>query len=260
MLDSCGVYLINLDQSQDRLKTMTEGFDALDVPFNRVPSVYGPTAKVPDGVRCSPHFTPGELGCVLSHRRCYEEILKSDKPWGMVFEDDVLLDTEGWRLLEKAFSERPENCELLKFQGQTVKPRKMGLRIQMSSLDAERAINFRIQNPLCAAGYFVSKAGCRKLLSFLDVLETADVIIEHSWKYGVVTYNVEPQIFGWSDFHSKSVISSLGRNDFGPGSLWGRRYLPLHAWYQRGLYSLKAVGLRSTLLLAGRYIRVIFHT
>ncbi|MBU6375921.1 MAG: glycosyltransferase family 25 protein, partial [Bdellovibrionales bacterium] len=138
MLEQCGVYLINLDRSPERLAKMVEGFQALGVPFQRVSAVYGPEAIIPPGIHCSPHFTLGELGCVLSHRRCYEEILKSDKPWGLIFEDDVLLEKNSWAVVEHAFQKKPKNAELVKLQGEIENPKKLNRKLDLISVDSKR--------------------------------------------------------------------------------------------------------------------------
>ena len=36
----------------------------------------------------------GEIGCYFSHIKCWEKILESGKPYGMVLEDDVIFDSE----------------------------------------------------------------------------------------------------------------------------------------------------------------------
>lgn len=50
-------------------------------------------------------LSPGERGCFLSHRRCWEEIARGDAPYALIVEDDLHLDPILWpdtlRLIER---------------------------------------------------------------------------------------------------------------------------------------------------------------
>ncbi len=255
LIEGARVYVINLDQSKDRLEAMEAGFGAVGVSFQRVPGVYGPHAVLPPLVRASEHLSAGEIGCLLSHRRCYEEILAASEPWGIIFEDDVLIQKEGWSALQRAFALKPSNCELLKFQGQVLNPKKIPLKYDLCAINSEHWIQFRVQNPQCAAGYAIHKSACKKILAQLELLEPADLILEHAWKYSVRAYNVEPQLFGWSKFHESSVIQILGRVERGVGIAWKRRDRVWMAWLKKVLYSLRVIGVWGSVRLFARYAK-----
>lgn len=48
-----------------------------------------------------PHYpfplSPGEVGCFLSHRRCWQRIVDAGWDYGMIVEDDLALEPEQWR-------------------------------------------------------------------------------------------------------------------------------------------------------------------
>ena len=36
-------------------------------------------------------INPGEVGCVLSHRKCYHEMIQSNKDYALILEDDITI-------------------------------------------------------------------------------------------------------------------------------------------------------------------------
>ncbi|MTE00486.1 hypothetical protein GIY56_09310 [Paracoccus sp. YIM 132242] len=105
------VYLINLDGSDDRLRSATRQLDDAGIPFERVPAFDGRALRVDD----FPGYDPagamaymgrplrgGEIGCYLSHLDCARRFLDSGADRGLVFEDDMQLKpgfAEGLRIL-----------------------------------------------------------------------------------------------------------------------------------------------------------------
>ncbi len=88
-------YLINLDRSHDRLQRMQGQFAKAGLEFIRVPAVDGRVmepeelAKIKRNRGWEQPLSPSEIGCFLSHRRCYEQIVESGAKFAAVFEDDV---------------------------------------------------------------------------------------------------------------------------------------------------------------------------
>lgn len=93
-------YIINLDRSSERLKRMGRRFALLELDFERVPAVDGASLSPEDiseiyqPILNAPALTKGEIGCFLSHRRCWTQIASGPDAFGCIFEDDVILS---WR-------------------------------------------------------------------------------------------------------------------------------------------------------------------
>lgn len=94
------VYLINLDGSDERLRSATRQLADEGMAFKRVPAFDGRALRMDE----FPDYDPaaamaymgrplrgGEIGCYLSHLDCARRVLDSRAPWGLVFEDDVQL-------------------------------------------------------------------------------------------------------------------------------------------------------------------------
>lgn len=97
--------LINLDRSKDRLAHMTAEFSRLGVAFERVAAIDGRDRPDFDDIPMRPNrvtklrLTGSEIGCLLSHRACWEIIAQGDDAYGAIFEDDVTFSEQAGALL-----------------------------------------------------------------------------------------------------------------------------------------------------------------
>ncbi|MDE2075648.1 MAG: glycosyltransferase family 25 protein [Burkholderiales bacterium] len=90
--------LINLDRSRDRLDRCGALLDKLGLPWERAPAVDGakldPSTLKQLNPQPAPHgewfrgLTPGEIGCFLSHLKCWELIAQRQLACALIQEDD----------------------------------------------------------------------------------------------------------------------------------------------------------------------------
>lgn len=86
-------FLINLDRDTVRLETSSRLLAGASIRFERIKAVLGinadqtPAAGAMKATGRS--LNPGEIGCFLSHRAAAQAFLDTDKPLGLVLEDDV---------------------------------------------------------------------------------------------------------------------------------------------------------------------------
>ena len=97
--NKCGVFLINLDRSPERLALATENFSKVGMPFQRIA---GYDASKEDTSLCEidqvaftkihgrKSIRKGEIGVYQSHLRAINSFLESDKDFAIILEDDVL--------------------------------------------------------------------------------------------------------------------------------------------------------------------------
>ncbi len=93
-------YLINLDDSTDRLATATQSLRVAHMDFERVPA-YDARQKNPleipgyDEQRALGYMgrklKGGELGCYMSHLDCVRRFLTTDADYAVVLEDDMTI-------------------------------------------------------------------------------------------------------------------------------------------------------------------------
>lgn len=107
--------IINLDRSKDRWQHMMGQLNSLgmkDGAFVRISAVDGrklTTQQLADAVAplCSVAkadfpgaLTNTEIGCFLSHKKCWHQLLKSQEEWGLILEDDIRFSQEIRRFIQ----------------------------------------------------------------------------------------------------------------------------------------------------------------
>lgn len=93
-------FLINLDRSPERLQRTQKVFDAWNLTFTRMPGIDGRTIPTTTLLTLQQPYderhyflkdlTAGEIGCFLSHRKCWEALIESDEEWAFICEDDLI--------------------------------------------------------------------------------------------------------------------------------------------------------------------------
>lgn len=96
-------YIINLEKSEDRKLYMSrqmENLPFLDVEF--VVAVDGRAMSVDEQnsrfdvsafqKRYLKKVRPGEIGCTLSHQKCYQKLVESDENCVLILEDDISIN------------------------------------------------------------------------------------------------------------------------------------------------------------------------
>lgn len=99
-MKSIKTYIVNLETSVVRRKYMEEllcpytflsvefikAFDGRELTFQERIAVF-------DDISCVKHIgrllNGGEIGCTLSHRKCYQTLLDSNDPFALILEDDI---------------------------------------------------------------------------------------------------------------------------------------------------------------------------
>src|SRR5690606_15402798 len=119
--DFLQVYLINLDRATERLAHMQQAFNAAGIAFTRISAVDGRTLSEEDLKRFQTAegywgwLTPGEIGCFLSHRLCWQTILDGNDNYAAIFEDDVLVGEEAEAILTSS-AWIPADADIVKLE------------------------------------------------------------------------------------------------------------------------------------------------
>ena len=95
------IFVINLDRDHQRLHRFTQRMHKTNLPFQRFSAIDGkklnPKQLIKDE-KISPSFakiaTPGEIGCALSHITLWKKAQQSTKPYIVIFEDDLMLESK----------------------------------------------------------------------------------------------------------------------------------------------------------------------
>ena len=167
-------YVINLDRSPDRLKRMTDRLNAIGVGFERVPAVDGrllSQAEIEDVTKpvAGAALTPEEVGCFLSHRKCWERIVSGSDAYGCVFEDDMLISKHAALLLGDT-GWIPGDADIVKIEtvgGRVWVDRAVSPLPGTFKLALLRSFHFG------SGGYILSKVAAEQLLACTRVFSDA---------------------------------------------------------------------------------------
>lgn len=132
-LEDMDIYLINLKRNKERLEHFIEEYMMSDLrykAFNRLDAVDGSKVALEDvlsdkalaeikeiestGYRTKHYqLTRGAIGCYLSHKKLYDKIASGNAPYGLIFEDDVIIDKNIFAKLNKTIREIPNDWDML---------------------------------------------------------------------------------------------------------------------------------------------------
>ncbi|MCT2580514.1 MAG: glycosyltransferase family 25 protein [Mesorhizobium sp.] len=169
-------YIINLDRSPGRMQRMADRLNSIGAAFERVPAVDGrllSDAEIADvykpiaGVAA---MTPEEVGCFLSHRKCWERIASGPDAYGCVFEDDMLISKRAGLFLVEEASWVPRDADLVKVE--TVVGRVWLDRTVLALRDGFELARLRSFS-FGSGGYILSKTAAERLLAMTRVFSDA---------------------------------------------------------------------------------------
>lgn len=114
--------VINLDRSPERWESVRNQFDQLNLPITRISGVDGRQLSaetlrniqmpLKDKWEFPRLLSPGEVGCYLSHIKCWELLAKSKESWALIIEDDIQISPEAADFFRDA-SWIPKDLELV---------------------------------------------------------------------------------------------------------------------------------------------------
>ena len=108
-------FVVNLERSVERKKAMDQllsGFPQLDVEYISAVDGKALQSQEQEELFDSDRFArttrkivrPGEIGCTLSHQKCYQEILKRNIDVALILEDDIVIEDGFAECLSEVYS------------------------------------------------------------------------------------------------------------------------------------------------------------
>jgi glycosyl transferase family 25 len=177
-------------------------------------------------------LTPGEIGCFLSHRRVYEEIIATGAPVTVVLEDDAEVAPDFAALAESI-------AALPRFDLVWLCGAPKGKRYRNERRLTERYELVRpFETKSTTQGYVVSLAGAQKLAAHCArITDPIDIAVKRYWVFGGDVFNVLPA--ACKDFPGNTTSTIEGRI-----VLKDRRSAGLTAWgaFRRNMDELRKVG------------------
>lgn len=141
-----------------------------------------------DAARRSAGFEPaypfelnlGEIGCFLSHRQVWAEIVRRDLAYGLVLEDDVKIDPMQFGVAQVLAERNIERFGYIQFQN-----RDFG-RPRIIDLEGSAMLSQPDVTPLRSSATLISKARAQTLLDLTKTFDRPfDTFVQSHWHTGV---------------------------------------------------------------------------
>ena len=105
---------LHIQQELDGLKySIFYGADKMDLDLEELAlqNEYDPERAVKQNIMHK-RMTAGEVGCSLSHKKIYEDVINQQYKKVLILEDDVVIDRQNIMLFDSISSELPDNWQL----------------------------------------------------------------------------------------------------------------------------------------------------
>lgn len=130
-------------------------------------------------------LTSREIGCYLSHMKCWHACIEHDLPT-LIFEDDFLLHSHFESVLSTLINDYRE-WQIVRFQALEDKAHKLNIDFGSFQLVCNDG------DPIGATAYLVNPVSARRLLEeSREIYEPLDHFIEHHEKHGLQILAVKP--------------------------------------------------------------------
>lgn len=179
------ILVINLDSSEDRLLSMGNQLAELGMDFERIAGVRGSelseeekSAVYDRQVNIKKYYkllNDGEIGCYLSHVRCYEKIVSDQLDFALILEDDAILTPDIVKFIDQIDC-LEKNWDYVKLSHGRKQKDIQNTTVLIDNL----AIGNTAKLPSTTTGQFVSLNGASKLIKHaLPVARPIDIDIQY---------------------------------------------------------------------------------
>jgi GR25 family glycosyltransferase involved in LPS biosynthesis len=176
-------FCINLDNRSDRWSKVKEQFDAIGWSVSRVSAL---THKDCPKYR----LTPGQAGCIESHKKIWNIVSKCNCEVVAVFEDDAVFPSDFDQIFPKAYQELPSDWKVWHLH--SFGPRQMNSILQYGS-----CLTKLTKSGWGFHGYLIKVNFALQVLSLSSKFENLniDALLTHGLiKSGIQPYGVLPEL------------------------------------------------------------------
>jgi glycosyl transferase family 25 len=194
------VFVVNLDRDTERLAHMQALLGGMGIAYERIAAVDGRVLTAEVRAAASPELSPGEIGCLMSHRAAWERIAAGSERYALILEDDIFVapilsmfaDGDGWI---------PPDADVVKLE--TTRDHVHVDRNAGGTVGDRRLLRLRSTHPGSAA-YVISAAAARDLLRrSAQLTRPVDAVLfelPDGEARGLIVYQVDPAVCIQNDF------------------------------------------------------------
>jgi glycosyl transferase family 25 len=167
------IWLINLDQSENRLDSVKYNFNKLNLKFNRFSAIDGKKLSMDDIKKYTNDIcntiicNHAMIGCALSHKKLWEQLINDNNANSyLILEDDIVLDEKSVDIIKKLDKlQINENIDVINLYGQNGLNTIKNKLYRIDDIDLGFAYY-----PLTTTAYMITKIGAKKLLEGINKL------------------------------------------------------------------------------------------
>ncbi|MFS4581875.1 glycosyltransferase family 25 protein [Phaeobacter sp. C3_T13_0] len=156
----------------------------------------------------------GEVGCFLSHRKCWQKIAAGSDPFGLIVEDDLAINPRKWRDVMELIDEHASTDHFIRLPA---KLRETPIHTIAQQRDAQLFLPRRIG--LQTVAQVVGKAAAARLLVATEILDRpVDTFLQMHWVHGQPVHTIIPngvseltEALGGSTIQSRPSGGKLAR-------------------------------------------------
>lgn len=205
-------FVINLDQSTERLRSIEKQAADIGVSLNRVPAILGRSIELrqinsvdPTGyaLRHGRSINMSEVGCYLSHLRALRVFLSSDAEFGIILEDDAELPVNYLDLVGKLI-EKKWAWDIVKFSAF-----HSGTPLNIEPIGEQLFLGIPLSRVMNANNILYSRAAAEKLISVLTPMQLPfDHALERAWLFGLRLRVISPYPCSADTGHTSTIANS----------------------------------------------------
>jgi glycosyl transferase family 25 len=233
------VFVINLEKSADRRAEMAPRLDPLGIDYTFFKAVNGHALDIDtlpeyDRTRRRLYFsrdlTPGEIGCLLSHRAIYQHMVENNIERAIVLEDDVFIDPVFPQVIRDILN-APVKWDMIRFLAYK-KVQKIGRNIY--ALPTTPHTLARLPTTSGGAyGYMLTQRAARELLKHMKKNALpVDILHGYVWRTGLETFILRPSPIT-TDLRNESTIGGDRFSKVSQNTGWQKAVYPFTRYWHK---------------------------
>ncbi len=232
------VFIINLERSADRRAEMSALLDPLHIDYTFFKAIDGRTLDIdalPDYDRTrrllffGHDLSPGEIGCLLSHRAVFQHMADNNIPHAVVLEDDVTVVTEFPAVIRDLLA-APVAWDVVRFLDYEKVQKADGRDICVLPTAPYKLSRI----PMLSGGAYGYMLNLKAAQAFLRHMKKTAIPVDtlqgYVWKTGLETFVLRPSPVS-TDLYNDSTIGNTRFDKTTQLEIWQKAVYPLtRAW------------------------------
>ena len=209
------IIVINLDQDAERRRRVESQMADLGLHGERLSAVRGDRltpsheAQIDRDAqaRRGLQFSPGEIGCWLSHRMAQRMVAEGQDDMALILEDDVRIHESLREVLDALERGAAGEFDLIRLH----RLRRRRQYFPIRNIGAGRTIGFVRPTDSGAQAYVITREAARVLIARASrMVHLADQTLYQNWIHGLVVYSIDPPLVFHDDRGRSSIRACPG--------------------------------------------------